>query len=71
MQVVQATGMVAMAMGHDHEIERGQVDTLGLHVVRKDLGVVAGVEQDALAAILDEGGKPQSFFIVEVLPNAS
>ena len=46
-----------MAMGHDHEVERGQVDTLGLHVVRKDLGVVAGVEQDALAAVLDEGGE--------------
>ena len=44
-----------MAMRHHHEVERGQVDTLGLHVVRKDLGVVARVEQDALAAVLDEG----------------
>jgi hypothetical protein len=39
--------------------------------VREDVGIIAGVEQDALAAILDEGGEPQSFFIVEVLPKAS
>jgi hypothetical protein len=29
-----------------------------LNVVREDLGVVAGIEQDSLAAILNEGGKP-------------
>ena len=48
-----------------------QVDTLRLDVVRKDIGVVARVEQDALAAVLDQRRNPKSFVIAEVLPKAS
>lgn len=48
--------MIAMATRHDYEIQFSEVDPLGLHVVRKDVVVVAGVEQDALSAVLDECG---------------
>src|SRR5262245_44606539 len=45
-------------MRHDGEVQLLQVDTLGLHIVREDVGVVSGIKQDALAAILDERGEP-------------
>ena len=48
-------------MGHDCEIQLLKVDTLGLDIVREDVGIIAGVEQDALAAIIDEGGEPPIF----------
>ena len=50
--------MVAVTMGHDCEIQLPEVDTLGLHIVSEDVGIVAGVEQNALAAIFDEGEEP-------------
>src|SRR5262249_38337796 len=48
-------------MGDDCEIQLLQVDTLGLDIVREDLRIIAGIEQDALAAILDQRGKPPIF----------
>ena len=56
-QVVQAAGMVTVAMGHDREVELGKVDPFGLHVVCKDLGIVPGVEENAFATIFDERSK--------------
>src|SRR5215831_12774317 len=57
-KMIQSAGMIAMAMGDDGEVELREVDALGLHIVCKDFGIVAGVEQNALVAILYEGGKP-------------
>jgi hypothetical protein len=48
--------MVAMAMRHHYEVEPGEIDTLSRRVLRQHLGVVAGVEQDALACDLDKHG---------------
>src|ERR1700722_13652187 len=56
-KVIQPARVVAMALGDNSKIELPQVDTLGLDIVRKDLRVVASVEQDTLAAILDETRK--------------
>ena len=41
-------------MRNHREVEPTQVDAGGLRVRREGLGIVAGIEQDALAAILDE-----------------
>jgi hypothetical protein len=38
-------------VGHNHKIELLQIDARGFHVVFKDLGIVARVEQDALTTI--------------------
>src|ERR1700722_11459190 len=56
-KVIQPARVVAMAMGDNGKIELPQVDALGLDIVREDLRVVASVEQDTLAAILDESRK--------------
>ena len=40
-------------MGDDREIQQLQVDTLGLDIVREDLRIIAGIEQDALAAVFN------------------
>ena len=50
--------MVTVTVRHDDEVQPGQVYVLGLRVQRQDLGVVAGVEQDALATVVDERGVP-------------
>ena len=63
--------MVADGDGRELEIQLPQIDFLGLDVVREDLRIIAGIEQDAPFDIYRLGGNPQSFFIVEVLPNAS
>ena len=55
--MVQSARVVAMAMRYNGKIELPQVDTLGFDIVRENLRIVARVEQDALAAILDEGRK--------------
>ena len=70
-QVVQTARIVSVAVRDDDEIERREIDILGAHIVRKDVGVVAGIKEDALSAVLNECRKPQSFFIAEDLPNAS
>src|SRR5262249_59641321 len=57
-KMVQAGGMVAMAVRDNGEIKLPQIDAFGVDIVSKDIGIVAGVEQNALAAILDERGKP-------------
>ena len=49
--------MVSMAVRDDHEIDLLQIDAQRLHIVFEDLGVVAGIEQDVLAAIIDQGGE--------------
>src|SRR5262249_19524127 len=56
-QLIQAAGVIAVAVGDNGEVELRQVDTLGRNIVRKDLGIVAGVKQNALAAIGNERGK--------------
>src|SRR4029079_10689348 len=40
------------------EVQLGQVDALGLRVLRENIRVVAGVEEDTLAAVLYESGIP-------------
>ena len=50
--------MVTVAMRNDSEIQLGEVDSAGPDIAPEYLGVVAGVEQDPLPAILDVGGKP-------------
>src|SRR6202162_5012036 len=60
-EIIQAASVVAMAMGDHYEVELGEIDALRLDVVRKDLGVVAGIEQDALASVFDQCGKSPVF----------
>jgi hypothetical protein len=49
-------------MRRDCEVQLFQVNTLGRHIVREDIRIIAGIEQDALAAILDQGGEPPILF---------
>lgn len=44
-------------MGDDDEVQPRQVDTERPRVLGEQLGVVPGVEEDALAAVLDERGE--------------
>ena len=44
-------------MGDDHEVQMGQIDLQSFDVVLKNVFVVAGVEQDALAVVLDQRRK--------------
>ena len=37
-----------------NELERCEIDILSAHIVRKDVGVVAGIKEDALSAIFNE-----------------
>jgi hypothetical protein len=55
--MIKPARMVPMAMRDNDEIELLEIDTLGFDIASEDLRIVAGVEQDALAAILDEGRK--------------
>jgi hypothetical protein len=49
--------VVGVAVRDNDEVEFGEVNVEGLGVVLEDFGVVAGVEEDALAVVLDEGGE--------------
>src|SRR5262249_28839833 len=42
-------------MRHNCEVKLFQVDALGLRIVCEDLRIVAGIEQDALPAVFDQG----------------
>jgi hypothetical protein len=55
-RVRHAAHVIAVPMRHDDEVQLRQVDALGLRVLRQDVRVVAGVEQDALAAIFHQRG---------------
>src|SRR6516225_11859838 len=48
-------------MRHDCEVQLLQVDTLGLHIVREDVRIIPGIEQDTLAAILYQSREPPIF----------
>src|SRR5262249_19045727 len=56
-KVIEPARLIAMAMRDDRKVELLQVDTRGFDIVREDLRIIAGVEQNPLAAILDEGRK--------------
>ena len=49
--------MVAVAMGDDCKIEPSEINASRFDVLRQNIWVVAGVEQDALAIHFDERGK--------------
>jgi hypothetical protein len=36
--------VVAMAVRHDNEIERGEIYAFGFNIMREDVGVVSGVK---------------------------
>lgn len=55
---MQSVGVVSVAMGDDDEVQSRQVNLQGGAVGGEPGGRVAGVEQDALAAMLDERGEP-------------
>jgi hypothetical protein len=63
--------VIAVSVRHHDEVELRQVNALCFRVLRKDLRVVASVEQDPFSPVFDKRGIPQSFCIVDVLPNAS
>jgi hypothetical protein len=46
-----------VTVGDNDEVEFREINVKGLDVVLEDFRVVAGVEEDALAVVLDEGGK--------------
>ena len=50
--------MIAVPVGHDHEVEVFEVDPERAHVALEDAAIVAGVEENALSAILHQGRKP-------------
>src|SRR5262245_25505297 len=56
-EMIQAARMVAVAMGNDSEIQLPWIDPLGRDIMREDFLIVAGIEQDPLAAVLYESGK--------------
>ena len=49
--------MVAVTVRDHDRVEAREVDAERLHVALEDRGVVAGVEQDALPAVLDQRGE--------------
>ena len=51
-----------MAMGDDREIEFRKVDTLGCDILCENLCIIAGVEQNALVAVLNICGEPPVLF---------
>ena len=42
-------------MRHDDEVELGKIKALCLSIVSKDVWIVAGIEENALSAIFDQG----------------
>ncbi len=52
--------MVAVAMRDDNEVEPPEIDPERPHVEGEDVGVIPGVEENAFAPLLDEGGKTPS-----------
>jgi hypothetical protein len=57
-EVGQPAGVVPVPVRDDHRVEAREVDAEGLDVVGEDPRVVAGVEQDSLAVVLDERREP-------------
>src|SRR2546426_10668996 len=55
-QIGYAAHVIAVPVRHDNEVELRQIDALRLRVLREGVAVVASVEQDALAAVLDQCG---------------
>src|SRR2546425_5198598 len=55
-QIGYAAHVIAVPVRHDNEVELRQIDALRLRVLREGVAVVASVEQDALAAVLDQRG---------------
>src|SRR5947207_2306130 len=47
---------ITVAVRHDDKVQPGQIYALGFRVSRQDVGVVAGVEQDALPTVVDDRG---------------
>src|SRR5258708_38216846 len=46
--------MVGVTMRDNNKVEFGEINVEGLDVVLEDFGIVAGVEEDALAVMFDE-----------------
>ena len=55
-QMGETRGVIEVAMRDDDEVQLHEINACRLHVLREDLGIVAGVEQDPLPAILDQRG---------------
>jgi len=63
--------VIGVTVRNNGEVDLGKVNVEGLDVVLENFRVVAGVEEDALAVVLDEAEKPQSFVTALVSENAS
>jgi len=50
-----------VAMRDNHEIEFGEIDAECFDVVLENVGIVAGIEENAFAVVLDESGKAPVF----------
>src|SRR6185437_7864907 len=46
--------MIAMSVRHHNQVQLPQVDALRFRVLRKNIGVVASVEQDSFSAVFDQ-----------------
>ncbi len=53
--------MIGVTVRNNGEVDLGKVNVEGLDVVLENFRVVASVEEDALAVVLDEGGKAPVF----------
>src|SRR5215471_17238245 len=51
----ESSHMIAVAMGHHHEIEPRQIDAFNLSIVSECFRIVSGIEENALSAKFDQG----------------
>src|SRR6267143_6331541 len=56
-EISQPGGVVRVTVRDNDEVEFREINVEGLDVVLEDFGIVASVEEDVLAIVLDEGGK--------------
>jgi hypothetical protein len=52
--------VIAVPVGHDHEVQLREVDVFRFGVLGENVGVVSCIEQNAFAAIFDKSGETGS-----------
>src|SRR5215470_13785883 len=63
--MAQTRHVIGVAMRQNDEIKVGEINTLCLYVGRKDIAIIAGIEQDSLTRDLDKRGE------APILPHCS
>src|SRR5215470_11043249 len=68
--MVEAGGVIAMAMRNHNEVQVSQVNVHGFDIGGKDFGVIAGIKQNLLARILDQNRKTPILLEVSRIPKS-